>query len=97
MSKYTPGKWKRDGWDGVYSDGVWLFVANGANESDALLASKSPEMYEMLKRLEWSQYLEDITGAYFCNGCAVCGKAEFEHHAEDCALGKLLKELEAVE
>jgi len=68
------------------------------------MSKYTPDMYkamhEMLKRLEWSYWVEiknqgpPITGQYVCPECYQSMQAG---HFPDCSLGNLLKELESAE
>lgn len=63
-------------------------------EREKLLNSKAPEMYELLKELEWSTKL-DCFGSFYA--CPCCGHVDMDRHTSDCKLGNLLAELKELE
>lgn len=65
----------------ISGNGIWIPRTD--------LISKAPEMYELLKEVQFHGY-EFAT-------CAICGSDEGDGHAPECKLGKLLKELKELE
>lgn len=60
-------------------------------EKDAALASAAPDMYIVLKELEWSNDLLNIDGEMICSTCPMCGGKEHKGHNSNCSLNKALQ------
>lgn len=111
---HTPGPWTwTEGWGaddiltGILGPDRQLVIeplegdgdpAFRCKPEDIRVITQAPEMYALLKELEWSDRvcitLEPSGMQYWANGCPVCGSRTEHDHTLDCKLATVLKAVE---
>jgi len=78
------------------SDTEGAAIFDVQEERDAALISACPDMYAVLKAVEWSSACYDITARKTVMGCPICGNTKESRHIKNCVLAKALKKAETL-